>query len=162
MAVNYVHPVPGKRLRRPKMFEIGSLCLKIAGRDAGKRCVVIEVLDKNNVMIAGETRRRKCSIRHLEPMNKVLKIKPKATEQELLPILKKEGLVPKITKPKPKQEKPKKLRKKKVKPVKKKVAKKETKKTETNKQETNKQETKTPKKEEKPSLKQENKPEPKK
>ena len=47
------------------MFEIGKTCLKIAGRDAGKLAVIIDVLDETYVMIDGEVRRRKCNIYHL-------------------------------------------------------------------------------------------------
>ena len=35
------------------MFEIGRLCVKIAGRDAGNKCVIVDVIDKNFVMIDG-------------------------------------------------------------------------------------------------------------
>ena len=27
------------------MFDIGRVCMKIAGRDAGKKCVIIDVVD---------------------------------------------------------------------------------------------------------------------
>jgi large subunit ribosomal protein L14e len=57
------------------MYQIGRLCVKLAGRDARKKCVIIDVLDNNFVMIDGQTRRKKCNIRHLEPLDKVLKIK---------------------------------------------------------------------------------------
>ena len=29
------------------MMEVGRLCLKIAGRDAGMKCVIVEVIDDN-------------------------------------------------------------------------------------------------------------------
>ena len=51
------------------MFEIGRLCVKIAGRDAGLKCLVVEVIDDNYVLIDGQTRRRKCNIKHLEPVS---------------------------------------------------------------------------------------------
>ena len=47
------------------MIEIGRLCVKIAGRDAGKKCVVVDVVNDNTVLIDGETRRRNCNIKHL-------------------------------------------------------------------------------------------------
>lgn len=57
------------------MIEVGRLCVKIAGRDAGKKCVVVDLIDDNYVMIDGETRRRKCNVKHLEPLKEVIKIK---------------------------------------------------------------------------------------
>lgn len=38
-------------------MEIGRVCIKIAGRDAGMKCVVVEQLDNNFVLIDGQTRR---------------------------------------------------------------------------------------------------------
>ena len=93
------------------MYEIGRLCVKLAGRDARKKCIIIEVLDDNYVLIDGQTRRRKCNINHLEPLNKVLKIKKKAPHSEVKTVLKKEGIEVIDTKPKRKKEKPKKVKK---------------------------------------------------
>jgi ribosomal protein L14E/L6E/L27E len=33
------------------MFKVGTVCVKIAGRDAGKSCVVVEELDKGMVLV---------------------------------------------------------------------------------------------------------------
>ncbi len=95
------------------MIELGRLCLKIAGRDAGKHCIVVDLLDNNLVLIDGETRRRKCNIKHLEPLDKTIKIKKNASHDELKSEFKKLKLKVLETKPKPKTEKPKKLRGKK-------------------------------------------------
>lgn len=65
------------------MIDIGRICVKIAGRDAGKKCVVIDVLDANFVMIDGETRRRKCNILHLEPLDKTADVKKNASHAEV-------------------------------------------------------------------------------
>ena len=50
-------------------------CVKIAGRDAGGRAVIVDVLDDNFVLIDGGVRRRKCNIIHLEPSDKKIDIK---------------------------------------------------------------------------------------
>ena len=57
------------------MLDVGRVCMKIAGRDSNKIAVVIKKLDNNHVMIDGNVRRKKCNIRHLEPLDKVLQIK---------------------------------------------------------------------------------------
>ena len=99
------------------MFEIGRLCVKIAGRDAGKRCIIIEVVDDNYVMIDGETRRRKCNVDHLEVLEKVVKIKKGASHDEIVKEFEKLGLKARITKGKAKTERPRKTKKEKVKPT---------------------------------------------
>ncbi|MBU0666240.1 MAG: hypothetical protein ABIC91_02875 [Nanoarchaeota archaeon] len=95
------------------VFEIGRLCVKIAGRDAGLRCVVIEILEGNFVLIDGQTRRKKCNLKHLEPLETVLKIKAKATHADVVSEFKKLKLEIKETKPKKASERPKKFKKKK-------------------------------------------------
>jgi len=66
------------------MIEIGRLCVKIAGRDAGKKCVVVDTVDKNFVLIDGETRRRKCNAAHLEPTSQKLEIEKGASHEKVV------------------------------------------------------------------------------
>jgi large subunit ribosomal protein L14e len=74
------------------MYEIGRLCVKIAGRDAGKKCLVVDILENGFVMIDGQTRRKRCNTKHLEPLDKVLKIKKEEGTSEVAMHLKKEGI----------------------------------------------------------------------
>ena len=97
------------------MIEVGRLCVKLAGRDAGKKCVVVEVLEDNFVMIDGETRRRKCNIIHLEPLDEVLKVKEKAPHADVKKAFKDLGIELKETKKKEAKPRPKRARKKKEK-----------------------------------------------
>ena len=106
------------------LFQVGRLCLKIAGRDAGKTCVVVEALNNNFVMIDGETRRRKVNVKHLEAVNKSIKIKSKASHAEIKTAFTKLGLKVLETKSKKAPGKPTKIRKVKLK-VKKAVKKEE-------------------------------------
>ena len=61
------------------LFEIGRVCKKLAGRDAGKFCVVVDIVDDTYVLIDGQTRRRKCNVLHLEPTEKVVTLKKGAS-----------------------------------------------------------------------------------
>lgn len=75
------------------VFEVGRVCMKIAGRDARKKCVVVDILDNMYVMIDGETRRRKCNIAHLEPLNLAVDLKANASNEDVVKALKAEGIV---------------------------------------------------------------------
>lgn len=101
------------------IFDVGRVCVKIAGRDARKKCVVVEVIDNTFVLIDGETRRRKCNVAHLEPINLVVEIKSGAENQEVVKALEAEGIVCQLKKESKKEPKP---RPKKEKVVKKKPA----------------------------------------
>lgn len=96
------------------MIEIGRICVKLAGRDAGKKCVVVDVLEGNYVLIDGETRRRKCNVLHLESLKESIKISKGCSHAEVVSEFKKLGIEVKETKKKEKTERPKKVRKKKV------------------------------------------------
>ncbi|MFH1072971.1 MAG: 50S ribosomal protein L14e [Nanoarchaeota archaeon] len=74
------------------LHEIGRICIKIAGRDAGKRCAIVEVYEGNIVLIDGETRRRKCNIKHLEPLAETIPVKKGASHADIIAEFKKIGI----------------------------------------------------------------------
>lgn len=95
------------------LFDVGRLCLKIAGRDAGRKCVVVEKVDEHFVVIDGDVRRKKVNIKHLEPLNKKIELKNKASHAEVKSAFEKLGLAVWEKKSKKATERPKKLKKKK-------------------------------------------------
>lgn len=100
------------------MFEIGRLCIKTAGRDSGKKAVIVEDLGWPYFLIDGETRRKRCNAEHLEPLPKVLKIKKGASHEEIAEIFKRE-LGIELTKRMPKKPAPRPRKKRKALKVKK-------------------------------------------
>ena len=84
----------GDRKEESKMInDIGRVCVKIAGRDAGQKCAVIEVIDNNHVLIDGQTRRRKCNILHLEPTEQMISIDSGASHEDVTAALKEIGVI---------------------------------------------------------------------
>jgi large subunit ribosomal protein L14e len=90
------------------MNEIGRLCVKLAGRDSNKTCVIVDVLDEHTVLIDGQTRRRKCNLRHLEPLNKVIKLSKGASHADVKKAFSELKLEVMDTKPKKAEQRPKK------------------------------------------------------
>lgn len=74
------------------LFEIGRVAVKIAGRDSKKYCIVVDKLDDNYVLVDGETRRKKVNIKHLEPLDIVVKIKKNANSEDVMNALKESGI----------------------------------------------------------------------
>ncbi len=66
------------------VIEVGRVCVKIAGREAGRKCVVVDIIDENFVIIDGDVKRRRCNIKHLEPLPIKLNIKPGASTEEVV------------------------------------------------------------------------------
>ena len=57
-------------------IEVGRICVKIAGREAGEKCVIVEVIDDKFVEVVGTSmKNRKCNIKHLEPVDQTIEIK---------------------------------------------------------------------------------------
>ncbi len=65
------------------MIEIGRICVKLAGRDAGREAVIVDILDNKYVLIDGNVRRRKCNILHLEPTERKIDIKKDASHEDV-------------------------------------------------------------------------------
>ena len=56
-------------------IEVGRICIKTAGREAGEECVIIDIIDKNFVEVVGvNVKNRRCNIKHLEPTEKKLSL----------------------------------------------------------------------------------------
>ena len=74
------------------MIEVGRLCVKIAGRDAGRNCVIVEAVDDNFVIVDGQMRRKRCNINHLEPLQHRLPIASGASHEEVVRALEAVGI----------------------------------------------------------------------
>jgi len=69
-------------------IEVGRICVKISGREAGKRCVVVDIVDKNFVLATGPpkvsgVKRRRVNVKHVEPTQAKIEIKRGATDEEV-------------------------------------------------------------------------------
>lgn len=94
------------------LFDIGRVCIKIAGRESGQLAVIVDKKE-NMFLIDGNVRRKLCNQKHLEPLDLVLDIKKGATTSEVKNAMKKHGyeILEKKKKEKQKTEKPIKKRK---------------------------------------------------
>jgi len=77
-------------------FEIGRVVVKTTGRETGKKAVIIGFIDQNYVLISGANlsgvRRRRSNLRHLEALDKKIKIKENASDEEIAKKLSSEQL----------------------------------------------------------------------
>ena len=80
--------------------------MKLAGRDAGKECLIVDIIDENFVLIDGNTRRKRCNFDHLEILPQKADIKKGASHEDIIAALKDLGVeIEKKAPPKPKKEK---------------------------------------------------------
>ena len=79
-------------------IEVGKICVKIVGREAGKKCVIVDVVDKNFALITGPktvngVKRRRSNVEHLQPTKETVEIKRGATDDEITKALKAAGIL---------------------------------------------------------------------
>lgn len=73
------------------IMDVGRVCRKTRGRDAGEICVIVDRIDKNYVMVeGGSVRRRKTNVTHLEPLPKTIEINKNAQKETVVELLDKE------------------------------------------------------------------------
>ena len=80
------------------VLEIGRICVKTCGREAGRKCVIVDIIDKNFVLVTGPksltgVRRRRVNVRHIEPTEFKIDIRRGASDDEVLEALKSSGML---------------------------------------------------------------------
>ena len=76
------------------LFDVGRVCRKTSGAEAGKLCVVLTKPDKHEVVVAGPNiKKGKVNLAHLEPLPNTIHVGKDATAAEVTELLKKEGLI---------------------------------------------------------------------
>ncbi|MCX8181089.1 MAG: 50S ribosomal protein L14e [Thermofilaceae archaeon] len=80
-----------------KIFDVGRICVKIAGREAGRKCVIVDIIDDNFVVVAGPksltgVKRRRVNVKHLEPTPYKIDISKGASDEDIISALQKAGL----------------------------------------------------------------------
>lgn len=64
--------------------EIGRVCFKTVGRESGNKCVIVELIDDNFVVVDGPgVKRRRCNLKHLEPSEHKVEISRDASTEEV-------------------------------------------------------------------------------
>jgi len=87
-------------------LEVGRVCVKIAGREAGKYCVVVRKENNAFVIVTGPkiltgVKRRRSNIAHLEPTQYIIEIPENASDEVVLDGFEKAMLITKLGLKKP-------------------------------------------------------------
>ncbi|MFB0567091.1 MAG: 50S ribosomal protein L14e, partial [Candidatus Bathyarchaeia archaeon] len=69
--------------------EVGRICVKITGREAGKKCIIVDVIDKNFLLITGpkqvnSVKRRRVNVSHVEPTEKKVNMSRGESDEEIM------------------------------------------------------------------------------
>jgi large subunit ribosomal protein L14e len=77
-------------------IEVGRICVKLVGRETGRKCVIVDVMDKSFVLITGPkkvtgVKRRRVNINHVEPLQEKIEVKRGASDEEVAQTLEAAG-----------------------------------------------------------------------
>ena len=69
-------------------IEVGRVCVKVAGRESGRKCIIVDVMDKSFVVVTGPkkvtgVKRRRVNINHVAPTEDVIQVKRGASDEEV-------------------------------------------------------------------------------
>lgn len=75
-------------------MDVGRICVKLKGREAGSRCVIVDAVDRNYVIVTGPpevtgVKRRRVNMSHLQPLDEVIEISRNASDEEIAALLSK-------------------------------------------------------------------------
>ncbi len=81
----------------PKLFDIGRCCVILRGRRAGKKAIVVDIIDENFVLVTGPpevtgVKRRRMNVDHLLPLNIRVEISRGASDEDVLKAVKEQKL----------------------------------------------------------------------
>jgi len=85
-------------------IEVGRICIKCAGREAGRKCVVVDLLDKSFALVTGPknvtgVKRRRANINHLHPLDWKVDLQKGATDENVAAALESAGKLNEMAKP---------------------------------------------------------------
>ena len=77
-------------------IQVGRICVKTQGRETGKKCVIVDVIDESFVLVTGPkvvsgVKRRRANVKHLQPLEELLQISKGASEEEIVDLLDETG-----------------------------------------------------------------------
>ena len=82
------------------VYDIGRVCVKTMGREAGNHCVVVDIVDKNYIVIDGlKIRRRRVNYKHIEPLKETIELKKGANHADVEAAIKKAKLTKMMNEP---------------------------------------------------------------
>lgn len=73
-------------------IEVGRICIKRTGRETGKKCVIVDVMDMSFVMVTGPkkltgVKRRRANVNHVAPLPDTIQISRGASDDEVTKML---------------------------------------------------------------------------
>jgi large subunit ribosomal protein L14e len=79
-------------------IEVGRICVKQFGREQGKKCVIVDVMDKSFILVTGPkklngVKRRRVNMNHVASLEAKIEIDRGASDEEVIQVLEASGKI---------------------------------------------------------------------
>jgi large subunit ribosomal protein L14e len=73
--------------------DIGQICVKTRGNEKGKRCIIVDIVDRSYVLVTGPrsvtgVKRRRVNVGHLQILDESVNIPRQASDEDVAKALK--------------------------------------------------------------------------
>ena len=70
-------------------LDVGRICIKKTGRERGKKCLIVDLVDENFVIISGPqsitgVRRRRSNVNHVQVTDEIVNFKKGASDEDIV------------------------------------------------------------------------------
>lgn len=69
-------------------IQIGRICVKTQGREKGLKCIIVDIIDKNFLLVTGPpkisgVKRRRVNVKHIQPLEYMIDINRGMSDEEI-------------------------------------------------------------------------------
>jgi large subunit ribosomal protein L14e len=85
-------------------IQIGRVCIKTRGREKRRKCIIVDIIDKNFLLITGPPnisgiKRRRVNVNHIQPLQHAIDIKRGMSDDEIEEAISQQDLITEIQTP---------------------------------------------------------------
>ena len=82
-------------------IQIGRVCIKTRGREKRRKCIIVDIIDKNFLLITGPlkisgVKRRRVNVNHIQPLQHTIDIKRGMSDDEIEEAISQQDLIAEI------------------------------------------------------------------
>lgn len=82
-------------------IQIGRVCVKTQGREKGLKCIIVDIIDKNFLLVTGPpkisgVKRRRVNVKHIQPLEYMIDINRGMSDEEIENMITQSDLLTKI------------------------------------------------------------------
>lgn len=79
-------------------LQVGRVCVKTRGREKGHKCIIVDLIDKNYLLITGPAKvsgvkRRRVNVKHVQPLEHTIDVMRGMSDDEIEEVITQHGFI---------------------------------------------------------------------